>query len=336
MIKADILRAGIASLLFWLTLLLVPRVAVSAGTPAGTTINNSASSTYSLVGTAGVLSKTSNTTAFKVEEVLDLSLVWQDATNIVVVPGEVAKPLTFILTNTGNGSEAFGLGVDNFLGGDEFDPAFVEIYLDSDDNGSYDATTDTLYVAGTNDPTLASEESLTLFLLNNIPPNGLNDGDTGKSLLTATAKTGSGTPGTIFTGLGQGSTDALVGLTGAAQGVAGVYQVTTAVVSIVKSAEVIGGPNGPNPVPGATIKYTLTVAVLGSNTARGVVITDPVVAQSTYVGGTLTLNGSSLTDVAGDDGGDFSETTADTVSVILGDMTDATPEQIITFNVTIN
>lgn len=336
MVGKGIYRWGLGCLFFWVMLFSIPQLGHSTGTLAGTTIDSIANLSYIYVGSSDVLAKDSNIVTSIINEVLDLDLVWLDASYVAVTSGDAAIPLTFVLTNTGNGSEFFSLVVENSLAGDEFDPTFDNIYLDTDDNGLFDAATDALYLSGINDPILEPDESLTIFVLNDIPATGLTGGDTGKIILTAFAMTGSGVPGTDFAGLGQESTDAVVGLTGAIMAVPAGYQIGDTSVAIVKSAEVIGGPDGLKAVSGAIIKYTLAVTVSGSGTTLGVVITDPVPPLATYVVGSLTLNGNSLTDIAGDDDGDFSGTIMDTVNVVLGDMTAATPEQIITFNVSIN
>ena len=93
---------------------------------------------------------------------------------------------------------------------------------------------------------------------------------------------------------------------------------------------------GTEPVAGATITYTLTVATTGVATALGVVITDAIPAHTTYNPNTLTLNGGALTDTADADVGDVAGTTPDTVTVDLGDLVVGAPVQVIAFTVTID
>ena len=82
--------------------------------------------------------------------------------------------------------------------------------------------------------------------------------------------------------------------------------------------------------------YSLVISVSGSGTATGVVVTDPIPANATYVPGTLALNSSSLTDIADGDEGDMGVTTPGGVTVALGDLAALSPIQTITFAVTIN
>ena len=108
-----------------------------------------------------------------------------------------------------------------------------------------------------------------------------------------------------------------------------------AVVSVAKSAVVKDQSGGDKALSGATITYTLAVSVSGNGTAAGVVITDPIPANTTYTAGTLRFDGVSLSDAKDGDVGDAGETTAETVTVNLGDMTGASGTKTITFDVKI-
>ena len=75
------------------------------------------------------------------------------------------------------------------------------------------------------------------------------------------------------------------------------------------------------------------VAIAAGDT---ILITDPIPLNSTYTGGTLTLNGAPLTDeVDPPDTGSVGGAPVN-VTVNLGDMTSASPVQTITFEVTID
>jgi uncharacterized repeat protein (TIGR01451 family) len=194
---------------------------------------------------------------------------------------------------------------------------------------------DTLYIPGTNDPLLGADASQTIFVRNNIPAS-LNGGDIGNSQLTVTSNTGSGAPGLSFPNAGDNNTTAVVGSSGGSSSAIGTYEVTNTTVTLLKSV-VISDPLGGNqPMPGATLTYSIDVTVTGPGTANSVVITDPLPASTTYTTGSLTLNAASLTDVVDADAGDVSGTTPNTVTVDLGDLTPASPVQTITFEVIIN
>ena len=309
------------------------QAAFAAGTAAGTDITNQATANYTVASTN--YTENSNTTTTRVAEILNVDVVWQDAGNVTVIPGDTGRVLTFQVTNTGNGTDDYTLAGLSTLGGDDFDPTLVGIYFDTNGNGSYDAGTDAQYIAGTNDPLIPADGSITVFVLNDIP-GGVVDGNLGNSQFTLTSNTGSGAPGTIIGGVGEGGTDAVVGTTGGSGSEIGTYEVSSVTVSLVKSVSVADPFGGTEPVPGAVLTYSVVVTVAGSGTALGVVITDPIPADTTYNAGTLTLNGGPLTDAGGDDAGDVGATTPGTVTVILSDLTAVSPAQSITFDMTIN
>jgi len=217
---------------------------------------------------------------------------------------------------------------------------FVFCPYHTNSSNSYDAG-DIQYVQGVNDPTLAENASITVFLLNDILAAGLSDGDLGDSQLTATSNTppapGPWAAGTVVAGAGEvPGTDAVVGTSTGSANERGTYVVSSVVVSLVKSATIVDQFGGTEPVPGATITYAIVVSVTGSGTAQGVIITDPVPGNTTYTAGTLNLNSGALTDIGGDDAGDVGTTTAGTVTVSLGNLAALSPVQTITFDVTID
>ncbi|MBI5562230.1 MAG: DUF11 domain-containing protein [Deltaproteobacteria bacterium] len=328
------MRRLLAGIAIFTVVLFGGAAANAAGTAAGTDITNKATVTYT-VG-AATMTANSNTTTLKVAELLNVSVTWQDAGSIQVSPGATNQAATFRVTNTGNGTETFPLSLNAAIPGDNFDPVFVKMYFDSNNNGVYDAGTDSAYAAGTNDPTLAADAKVTVFVLDDIPA-GLADAAAGKVGLTATAKTGSGAAGTVIAGAGDGGTDAVVGTSGATQTAQATYVVANITVTVAKAQAVQNDPVfGTKPVPGATIRYTITVTVTGTGTAVGVVITDPIPANTTYTAGTLTLNGATLSDAKDGDKGDVGGTTAGTATVAVGDLTSASLAQTITFDVKIN
>ncbi len=203
----------------WLAL---PTSALAVGTSAGLDINSTASVSYSIGGSNG--NATSNTATFRVNEILDVTVSWQDATNRIVSSPATNQVLSFLLSNTGNGNDSYTLNVANNLAGDQFDPSLVDIYLDADANDLFDPAVDTLYVTGTNDPLLAADAALTIFVRNNIPA-GLNGGDLGNSRLSATSITGSGAPGTVLNGAGDNTTAAVIGTTGGSSSASGSYEI---------------------------------------------------------------------------------------------------------------
>ena len=302
----------------------------AAGTPAGTDISNTATATYSAPD-GSTLSVDSNTVTLRVDEVLDVSVASADTGEVGVLPGSTNQILKFILTNGGNGPEAFALTAPANAGGDDFDPVVTSIVLDTNANGAYDAGIDTVYAAGANDPVLQPDTSLTVFLLSSIPA-GASDTQRGQVDLLAAAKTGTGAPGTSFAGQGEGGGDAVVGATGADSGDDGSYRVRTAIVTFTKAASVAGPFGGTSVIPGSVITYTLTASVAGTGTLNNIAVTDPIPATTTYRPGTITLEGAPQTDAADADAGRF---TGSAIAVALGSIGAGT-SRTITFQVEID
>jgi len=233
---------------FTLVLLLTvlsQQTALALGTGAGVDISNTATVDYVMGGSPASIN--SNTITFRVDEKLDVNVAWQDGANVFVNTPDNNQVLSYLLTNTGNGNDSYTLSIQNTLGGDQFDPVPVDIYLDANANGIFESGIDTLYIPGSNDPVLAADASLAVFVRNNIP-NGLNSGDLGNSQLTATSNTLSGAPGTFLANAGDNNTFAVVGASGATDSAVGTYEINGTNVSCVVS-EVGGDQRSPGRQP---------------------------------------------------------------------------------------
>jgi uncharacterized repeat protein (TIGR01451 family) len=295
----------------------------AAGTPAGTNVTNVATATYDLPS-GGETSVQSNEVVLKVDELLDVTVASGETADVATTAGALAQVHKFTIANGGNGVESFALASVANGGGDDFDPVVSAIVLDSNGNGAYDAGVDTVYVAGANDPELDPDESATVFILSAIPA-AAGDGHRGRIQLTAAAKTGTGVPGTSFAGQGQGGGDAVVGSTGADSDADGWYRVSKATVSFVKSATVSDPFGGTTKSPGATITYTLEATVSGSGSVVNLRVADPIPTGTTYKPGSITLDGTALTDAADADSGRFA---SGAVSVALGNIAAGTTKTI--------
>jgi uncharacterized repeat protein (TIGR01451 family) len=312
-------------------ILLSATPAFAAGTPAGTDIRNVATATYEVTPGGPETSIDSNVVTLKVDELLDVTVAWADPADVTATPGATTQVLRFTLSNGGNGLEAFKLATVANGGGDDFDPAVTAIVLDSNGNNAYDAGVDTVYVPGSNDPELAPDQALSVFVLSTLPA-GASDGQRGQVALTAVANTGSGTPGTSFAGAGQGGGNAVVGATGADADATGWYRVSAAAIAFTKSATVLDPWGGATSAPGAVITYTLTATVSGTGSLGNVRVADPIPAGTSYSPGTLTLEGAALSDAADADAGAFTGTG---ISVGLGTLAGGA-SRTVTFKVKID
>ncbi len=304
-------------------------LAQAVGTPADTEIRNTATATYD-DGTGPRLVN-SNQVTLRVDEILDVTVVSNDGANIPVTTPDLGDVLSFTVTNSGNGPEALRFAADPSVGGDDYDPSNNRIHLDSNGNGIFEPLADPLYVLGVNDPLLAADDSIVVFVLNDTP-GGLTNGDIGLADLDATAATGSGAPGTTFAGQGSGGTDAVVGATTASGSAQGGYVVSSVAASLAKFQAVADPFGGTSTVPGAVITYTLVLTLTGSGNASNTTIADSIPSFTTYVPASMRLDGSPLTDAVDSDEGRF---TGSGIEVDLGVL--AAPDSItVEFRVVIN
>lgn len=300
--------------------------AYAAGTLAGTDITNIATASYETGGSTVVID--SNPVVIKIDELLDVTAVSGDPGDVITINGAQNVVSTFRITNTGNGPESFRITPNVVNGGDDFDPALVQVVIDSNNNGVYDPGVDTVYVAGTNDPLLAPDQIIRVFVLTNVPGTQSN-GDRAQVRITTAATTGNGAPGATFAGAGQGGGNAVVGSTGADADAGGFLLVNAASVALVKTATVLDPFGGTTSVPGSIITYTLTATVSGTGSLNNLAINDPIPASAQYVASSMTLAAAVLTDAADADQGNFN---GSRVSVALGNVA-AGQSRTVTFKV---
>ncbi len=317
--------------------------AQAAGAPAGTVISNQVTLGYIDGGVATTTS--SNIATFTVAEIIDVSLAAQDAAPVAVNSPDTSRALTMLLTNIGNGSENFSLIRNNSLPGNQFDPvtaAIGGIFLESGAQTGFQVSgpnVDTLYISGSNDPVLAADASLVVYLVSDIP-SSLALGSTGLSSLNVvslTAGAAGAAPGTPLTGLGTGGVDALVGANSATASTTSSYQVGGLAVSVSKSVALIQDPQGRTGstaiiMPGTVLTYSVSLRVSGNGTANNLAFNDPLPAETSFVPNSITVNGATRTDAVDADDTNF---TSNTINVIFSN-TAAPVTHVITFRVTVN
>ena len=281
-------------------------------TRAGTTISNTASATFDSGG--GPQTINSNRVDLLIDELLDVTVESNNPTDVPTTPGATQQVLSFRVTNIGNGVENFVLSTIANAGGDNYDPVVTQVYIDANGNNSFDPATDTLYTPGSGDPLIQPETGITVFVIATTPGTVV-DGNRGIVSLVAAAKTGTGAPGNSFAGQGEGGGDAVVGLTGADADDQGAFIVSAATVTLIKSATITNSLGTADPIPGATITYTIVATVAGSGSVSGLAITDNIPADTTYLPGSIKLGGSVLSDAVDTDAGDYNGTR---INVALG------------------
>jgi uncharacterized repeat protein (TIGR01451 family) len=335
-------------------------LAAPIGTASGTVVNNLATLAYS-VGTIAQTpigsSATGNTsgagtpTPFAVDTKINLTVVDNGITT--ATPGQVGAVHTFTVTNTGNATQDFSLSAANLIaatvvGGnaDTIDVSGFTVFFDADSSGTFNAG-DTTYI-----DELPSGSSRIITVIANVPIGAINT-DFSNISLTATALAG-GTPSTqggTLTNAATNSANPLVVdvvfadaagtddlVLNANHSARGTYDVVTATLTVTKTVTPICDPAdgnaNPKNIPGAAVRYSITVqnsgAVAASLTSLGdtldvALLFDPKLNSgalpptscvSGNVANTLSANGFAATFGAGVPPGTF--VAADAVTGTLG------------------
>ena len=301
-----------------LLLLVLSAGAHAGGTAPGTDIDNQATLNFKVggtdqpavtsdgdTGTAG-----NQVTTFKVDRKVGLTVVSNGGAT--VIPNTDDQALPFTLENTGNDTQGYLLSTIAGLDAtdDDYDMNSVRIYIDVNNNGTYESGTDTLYTAGTNVGDLLPDASIKLLVVANTPGTA---GDTETSLYhllaqatnagttTAAAKTpGVDDPAVIDVAFADVAGSA-GGPTDAAQdgkhSDSAIYTVQSATVVVTKSSEVTDdgfGTLAPNAkaIPGATVTYTVDIVNSGAAAATSLALTDDLqVADVTYNNPSVSFGG---------------------------------------------
>lgn len=296
-------------------------------TAAGTTISNKATLNYSVGAVAqpaiassptGSNNGTGATTDFVVDNKINVQVATTDAAAIVVVPGQGNVVTNFTVTNTGNNPQGFQLAVGNVAGG---------TVLGATDN--FDLTLPgacTVNVNGTgqtNIDTLAIGASVPVTVSCSIPLGQVHNDAVAISLTARAAQAGTAGATLMSETVGAGT---LAGVDVVFADVAGsddanrdgrhsarsAYRVVTAALVVTKTAAVLcdpfNGDTAPKAIPGAFVRYTVTIVNGGgasaslttmSDTLSGNVDFDPDMIAGTGAGPTQCQSGVAPVSAAG-------------------------------------
>ncbi len=275
----------------------------AAGTAAGVTISNQASVDYDVGGLAQTAAN-SNVVDFLVDRRVNFSVTSNGDEN--VIPNQNGEVLGFTLNHTGNYVADFAVAGSNDAG-DDFDPSSFSVFVESGATPGYQALEDTATFVDE----LNADLTKVIYIVSNIPGTPVN-GDEAIMYLTATAHAG-GVSSSLGSVLLDDSGNADIAGTvqnvfsdgdGPAAGdadkdgkhsAAGTYDVVSASIAVTKSSVVVSDPinNTTNPkrIPGAVVRYTISIANTGGAAADDLSVTDTLDANLTYAPGTLLVDG---------------------------------------------
>ena len=233
---------------FSILVLLCGAGALESAPPAGTSIGNQASATYTDASNTP-RSTTSNIAITIVQQVASFTLT-ADGAKFAAAGSQVYYPHT--LVNTGNGSDTFNLSVVNNAAGDNFDLTSLALYADVNGDGLPDDAT----VINTTGPLIAG--ATFRFVAMGIVPGTETAGRTAVITVTASG-TATATPAPA-----QSNTDTTT-VTG------------NAVINVTKTISASSGPPGSGPYT-----ITLTYNNVGNSTATNLTLMDLIPAGMSY------------------------------------------------------
>jgi uncharacterized repeat protein (TIGR01451 family) len=283
-------RLALGTLLAVVALIATP-TAQALGTPAGTVISNQATVDFEDAN-GNPLQQLSNIVETTVSAVEGVDIA-PATSSLTGDPGDLICHF-HTLTNTGNDTDK----IDVNTAGAPFGWA-VTVYEDTDASGDYTAGVDTALVdndanGSVDTDDLANDGTMDVLVCVQIPNNA---GDTDAEDTTVTVSSANDPL----------VTDSAVDTT----------TVTAPDLTVVKEVN----PATDQP-PGATLTYTVEITNNGSADALNVVLTDPIPANTTYVGGSASTDQGSITSTA--------PITADIGTIVAGDTV------TVTFQVTID
>ncbi len=256
-----------------------------AAPPAGTTIGNQATATYTDAA-SNSYTVSSNPVTTVVQQVASLTLT-ADGVRIAAPGGQAVFP--HVLTNTGNGTDSFSLSAAN-QAGDDFDLTGLVLYVDADGNGVPDNFTPV-----TTTGPLAAGGTYRFVAVGSVP-------------------------GTAVSGNVSDITVNAASVFDPGQTAFNADQVTVSTNAIVNVTKAVSAPNGAS--PSGPYTYTITYTNSGNATANGVRLTDLVPAGMAYVAGSGRWSSTGATALSD---ADSSDTHGAGLNTIRFDFNDATP-----------
>jgi uncharacterized repeat protein (TIGR01451 family) len=250
--------------------------AALAAPPAGTTIGNQATATYTDAA-SNSYTVSSNPVTTQVQQVASLTLTANGAR--VAAPGGQAV-FPHVLTNTGNGTDSFTLSAAN-QPGDNFDVTGLTLYVDADGNGVPDD-----FVPVTTTGPLVAGDSYRFVAVGSVPGTRL-PGDIANLRVNAVS---------AFDG---------------AQTTFNTDQVTVSTNAVINVTKSLNAPSGNS--PSGPYTYTLSYTNSGNATASSLRLTDLIPAGMTYVAGSARWSATGPTVLSDADSSDTHGTAPNTL-----------------------
>lgn len=266
---------------------MAPSTASAIGTASGTAIGNAATVQFQ-VGGVSQTPYTAPTNTFIVDTKVIFNVSKVDGAPVSVVPGSTAQVLQFNLRNDSNAQIRFRAVSANLSSGatitfgvtsytDNQDVSTFTACIDTSNNGVCDGAEDLL-------GDVPADTTRTVFIRGDIPL-AATSGQILGALITAEAVDGSNNPLLESAGDNPAAVDIVLangaGTDNAARSGTfterSAYSISAAIVSVTKTALTIWDPyntnTNPKAIPGALVRYTVTISNNGSATASATLTT---------------------------------------------------------------
>lgn len=257
--------------------IVIVQFSYAVGVHAGTKIVHVAHLDYKIDSIK--FSVNSNKLVDIVDQKLDTQMVCQESETLIVEPEDTKKVMHFMVVNNGNGKDNYELTP---IEGDnvDFSVSNIKIYKDNDD-GVFSESEDTLITK----LTLAADESASLFFVADIPKDA-------KKMSANGIKVNSLIQGDLLYGEFKKVDKfyALVADTQENKSALCTYEVPSIVLELEKTATL----SSDKLYKRTTIHYSIGVKAIGIGTVENIVVTDIIPEGTTYVKGSVKLDGTSV------------------------------------------
>lgn len=274
-----------------------PPAARAAGTSAGVSVTNTVDVNYTVNAQAQPAVQSS--TSFLVDQRVFMTVQPNAATATSVLPAQNGAIFAFTVANTGNATIDLELTPGNTISGtvwnaytDTFDMLVLTACIDADSDNACTATDDTwvdelaedataVVLFQANAPLTQADLDASVIELTITARAGGSAGVMGAVLVNDTGAWNSGAVQVVLADAGQDGQEAANGA----------YVMTSANLAVVKGADVLSDGFNVTPnakaIPGATVRYTITVDNTGNSAADNAVVTDIVPVNTTFVAGSI-------------------------------------------------
>ncbi len=263
------------------------------GTSAGTVINNIATLDFMIDDTNEQIQ--SNVASDTVAQLIDLHLDSLDAGDVKIEKGIQTQPLSFQVTNTGNGADIFEISY--FLeNNSDFQVRDLILYIDSNNNKVYDNEDRTADVIELN-----ADENRSFFIIAQTPDEPKISKQQNHCVINVKGRSkigGSGNRGKVHKAKGIKGVDAVDGENGGVGEIKGSWLYTSSKLLFIKQkSSVINQFGNSEPVSGAIITYNMDISTPQKVTAKNVIFKNQIPKNTVYQKNSLKINNRVLTDI---------------------------------------